>query len=480
MYNSKMTSTTETPFALNAHFVTLNNLISNLGEDNYQDEKKVNKIVKEWYVTIKTEYKNYLETNKQTTKNYVKNLDEKITEIKNIIIDMYITDELTDENQEKLIAVGIEFEDEEEEIELCKGCGEVDGEEQYDWYCEDCRAEKLGHHQQATEVEEEAEEEEAEEEEAEEVKTEPVIRSYKGRKIGDPMSYSNKGGNKIWLDVPEPADPDVAYDIENNINISIYTEKELKDNTLSNISNNQMSELEQLKKRVAELEAENNEKNRQQKISENKTEWFEKKYPEWIKAQEKEWKIKLLDLMKKNDIPDLWGCGGDWYEKVFGKYYNEGYYNEDETKQINTNVTHNEILVKHINKAIGFRQKDEKKTDMKRATPTKICRESDKLFECGDVLKHTATKDKTTLNIIYCYYDKDQDKFELCSVVFNMLNEIVSTSKLGHSFKNLNQFIIYNNKQYAPEKVQKETAWNGSVKLCRNKVWINTKDLEPL
>jgi hypothetical protein len=415
-----MTTMTETTFTFNAFFITLNNLINNLGDENHQDEKKVNKIVKEWYGNIKTEYKLFLETNKQSTKNYVKNLDEKITEIKNIIIDMYLKDNLTDENEQKLVDVGIEFE--EDEIELCKGCGECDGEEQYNNYCEECYNEKLGHYPDHTGEDEEESDDESEEEPEEEI---------------------------------------------------IYIDNGLKTNTVSNISNTEMTELEQLKKRVAELEAEQKEKERQQKIAENKTEWFEKKYPEWIRGQEKIYHEKLLDLMKKNEIPDLWGVGGDWYESCFGEYYNED-------KSINTNVTCNEILVKHINKAIGFRPKEEVKTDMKRKAPTKICRDSDKLFNDGEVLRHTATNGKTALNIIHCYYDKKEDKFELCSVSNNMLNEVSVISKLGHSFKNLNQFIIYNNKQYAPEKVQKETAWNGSVKLYRGNTWINTKDLQPL
>jgi len=48
----------------------------------------------------------------------------------------------------------VEAKEEEEVIERCKGCGEVDGDKQYDWYCEDCYAEKLGHHQQPTATEE--------------------------------------------------------------------------------------------------------------------------------------------------------------------------------------------------------------------------------------------------------------------------------------------------------------------------------------
>lgn len=55
----------------------------------------------------------------------------------------------------KNIVVEEKVEEEEEEvIERCKGCGEVDGDKQYDWYCEDCYAEKLGHHQQPTATEE--------------------------------------------------------------------------------------------------------------------------------------------------------------------------------------------------------------------------------------------------------------------------------------------------------------------------------------
>jgi hypothetical protein len=470
-----MTATTETPFALNAHFVALNNELSNhFGEVVYvednKNEKKLNKIIKDWYLTIKTEYKNYLETNKISTKNYVKNLDEKITEIKNIIIDWYVNDELTDENQEKLIAVGIEFEEEEEEIELCKGCGECDGEEQYDWYCEECRAENLGHYKQATEVDEETDEDEDEDEAENEIiyidngLKDNAICNISSSEMSEPV-LSEK---RITIKVKKTNLLVVEPEPEN-----IYIDNGLKDNAICNISSSEMSELDQLKKRVAELEADNKEKERQQKIAENKTEWFEKQYPEWIQTKSLEWQTEILEFMEKKNIPDIFGINGGDID-AYGTYY------LDEEQKINTYVTDNECLVKQINKAIGFRPKEEKKTDTKRATPKKICRDSDKLFNDGEVLKHTATKDKIALNHIYCYYDKTEDKFELCSVVFNMLNEIVTTNKLGHTFKNLNQFIIYNNKQYAPEKVQKETAWNGSVKLCRNKVWINTKDLEPL
>jgi len=41
----------------------------------------------------------------------------------------------------------------DDEVSTCKGCGEVDGEGQYDGYCETCYAEKLGHYPQATDKE---------------------------------------------------------------------------------------------------------------------------------------------------------------------------------------------------------------------------------------------------------------------------------------------------------------------------------------
>jgi hypothetical protein len=57
----------------------------------------------------------------------------------------------------------------EDEIETCKGCGEVDGEEQYGWYCETCYGEKLGHYPQATDQQEEQDEEQEEEEDEEKI-----------------------------------------------------------------------------------------------------------------------------------------------------------------------------------------------------------------------------------------------------------------------------------------------------------------------
>lgn len=58
-------------------------------------------------------------------------------------------------------------ESDDDEVETCKGCGEVDGEEQYDGYCETCYGEKLGHHAPVAD-EEESDEEESDEEEVEE------------------------------------------------------------------------------------------------------------------------------------------------------------------------------------------------------------------------------------------------------------------------------------------------------------------------
>ena len=69
------------------------------------------------------------------------------------------------------------FAESEDEVETCKGCGEVDGEEQYDGYCETCHAEKLGHHAQATDQQESDDEESDEEDEEEEEVIETPIQT---------------------------------------------------------------------------------------------------------------------------------------------------------------------------------------------------------------------------------------------------------------------------------------------------------------
>ena len=131
---------------------------------------------------------------------------------------------------------------------------------------------------------------------------------------------------------------------------------------------------------------------------------------------------------------------------------------------------------KEFFKGVG-EPKGEKKTDTKRKAPTKLCRESNRLFRDGELIRHIATKkgDKNILNTLFCYYNKNADKFILCDnnkkpMNFEGVGEI----------KNLNQFIIVNNKKYVPEKVQKETAWAGSVTIYRENKWISVGKIEPI
>lgn len=77
----------------------------------------------------------------------------------------------------KAPAVKIIVEESDDEVETCKVCGEVEGEEQYEGCCETCYAEKLGHHAQATDQQESDEEESDEEEEDEEEEEEAVAET---------------------------------------------------------------------------------------------------------------------------------------------------------------------------------------------------------------------------------------------------------------------------------------------------------------
>jgi hypothetical protein len=119
----------------------------------------------------------------------------------------------------------------------------------------------------------------------------------------------------------------------------------------------------------------------------------------------------------------------------------------------------------------------EKKTEGKRKTPTKKERRNAFLFKHNEVVRHNATNkgSNKVLNSLYAKYDAEKDEWILCDIKRTPLDfEGVGTAK------NLNQFIIINNKKYVPEKVQKETAYSGCVKVYRNNEWISVGKIEPL
>jgi len=116
----------------------------------------------------------------------------------------------------------------------------------------------------------------------------------------------------------------------------------------------------------------------------------------------------------------------------------------------------------------------------KRKPPTKIERRSSVLFDDGDVFRHLATKNKKILSVAWCKYDKNRDEFRLSFIsgstnedgwseaeVADMIYVDDFEQEEDNYFKNLNQFIVYHNKANVPEKVQKETAWAGSVCLAK-------------
>lgn len=118
------------------------------------------------------------------------------------------------------------------------------------------------------------------------------------------------------------------------------------------------------------------------------------------------------------------------------------------------------------------------KVEGKRAPPTKKECRSSVLFEDEELFRHNATRGGVLLNTIYCYYESATDRFQLCDEESNPIidgDDVVSEN--GITFGNLNQFIIYNNRQYVPEKVQRETAWAGSVCVFRDE-WISVGKLQ--
>jgi hypothetical protein len=142
---------------------------------------------------------------------------------------------------------------------------------------------------------------------------------------------------------------------------------------------------------------------------------------------------------------------------------------------------YDERLLQQANNILDMKTKKVKKEKVekvermsKRASPVKKERRSSHLFRDGEVMRHKATKDKELLNTIYCVYQANEDNFALCDIEGNLQKE----EGKYILFSNLNQFIIYNNKQYAPEKVQRETAWGGSVCVFRD-TWINIKKISP-
>ena len=254
------------------------------------------------------------------------------------------------------------------------------------------------------------------------------------------------------------------------------------------------SEEDKVKREIAEME---------KKIAEKKAKLQEKEIAKSNEEREKEFQSysrdmktinrirqqyasKIIAYARKINAPD-WIIGNIVWEDLCGEYYQEIDDDGDVYETWNCNDLDDESIEefrkKHLDqmrkeffKGVG-EPKGEKKTDMKRKAPTKLCRESNRLFRDGELIRHIATKkgDKQVLNTLFCYYDKNADKFILCDNKKKPMN----FEGVGE-IKNLNQFIIVNNKKYVPEKVQKETAWAGSVTIYRENKWVSVGKIEPI
>jgi hypothetical protein len=254
------------------------------------------------------------------------------------------------------------------------------------------------------------------------------------------------------------------------------------------------SEEDKEKREIAELE---------RKLAEKKAKIQQKEITKSNEEREKEFLSYSRDMKTINRIREQYaekirkyaekiGCP-EWVinlgvnEEIGGEYFHEIQEDGQEYETWDSNELNDEDIEdfrqKHLEqmrkeffKGVG-EPKGEKKTDTKRKAPTKLCRESNRLFRDGELIRHIATKkgDKNILNTLFCYYNKNADKFILCDnnkkpMNFEGVGEI----------KNLNQFIIVNNKKYVPEKVQKETAWAGSVTIYRENKWISVGKIEPI
>ena len=211
------------------------------------------------------------------------------------------------------------------------------------------------------------------------------------------------------------------------------------------------------------------EKKRSKKLEADRlTSWTDMR-PTLLKDKLQQERQRLFAILEKNNIPmyvvdtlnvdtDLFN--GQDYQELEELYpsVKENYLKPGAPKKGNTTTNSNANRVRITN----------------RAPPTKRVRESRLLFQDREVVEHIATEKntRTPLNRITAEFRLESNDWCIITDEHNtMIGKVVS---------NLNQFIIANNEIYVPEKVQKETAWAGSVKVNRNDVWISVGNINPL
>ena len=397
------------------------------------------------------------------------NVDEPDTEIVPEIQTTYPENDMMSENNE----MNEEDEDEEEEDE--EEFEEYDENKQY--ICCDCKRDFTDECDERSEFEKRRGDRmiicgdcfEKEDEEQEEVK---CMRCN--------MDMEKKEENKdgVWYSCDECLKKEEEYYEE---------QEEQEDEEEEDEEQKEIREIAELERKLAEKKA----KRQQIEISKSNEE-REKEFLSYsrdintINKIREQYADKIRKYAQKIGCPE-WIINLGVNEEIGGEYFHEIQEDGDEYETWNSNdlddediedfrQKHLEQMRKDFFKGVG-EPKGEKKTDTKRKAPTKLCRESNRLFRDGELIRHIATKkgDKQVLNTLFCYYNKNTDKFILCDnnkkpMNFEGVGEI----------KNLNQFIIVNNKKYVPEKVQKETAWAGSVTIYRENKWISVGKIEPI
>ena len=209
------------------------------------------------------------------------------------------------------------------------------------------------------------------------------------------------------------------------------------------------------------------EKKRSKKIEADRINSWTNVRPNLLKDKVKTDRQKLVAFLEKNNIPmyvvdtlnvdtDLFN--GQDYDELEELYpsVKENYLKPGAPKKVNTNTNTNRVRITN------------------RAPPTKRVRESRLLFQDREVVEHIATEKntRTPLNRITAEFRLETNYWHIITDEHNTM--------IGKVVRNLNQFIIANNEIYAPEKVQKETAWAGSVKVNRDDVWISVGNINPL
>ena len=274
--------------------------------------------------------------------------------------------------------------------------------------------------------------------------------------------YNKKVKNLV---VDEPVEEPVAELVDEKV-VEAVLEAEVVEVIQSQVVDYDSDDDEELDRIIAEAQRKKALKLTKKLEADRLNSWTDMR-PTLLKDKLQQERQRLVAFLEKNNIPmyvvdtlnvdtDLFN--GQDYEELEELYpsVKENYLKPGAPKKVNTNTNTNRVRITN------------------RAPPTKRVRESRLLFQDREVVEHIATEKNTRapLNRITAEFRLESNDWCIITDEHNtMIGKVVS---------NLNQFIIANNSVYVPEKVQKETAWAGSVKVNRDDVWISVGNINPL